>query len=97
MSEHIAENDAGIEGIEILHLPSPDGQACRISVNGQGHLPCALTMVEPCACPEGPYQGARQAGRADTCERCGRLTTEQIEHIVWKFGTRPLPPEVSTP
>ena len=88
MSEQSAEIDAGI----LLHIPASDGQTCRISVNGQGHLPCALAAVEPCKCAEGPYHGASQVTTADRCERCGRLTMEQIEHIVWKFGTTIIPP-----
>lgn len=90
MAEQSAENDAGLD---IAHIPAVGGQSCRISVNGQGHLPCSMALVEPCKCPEGPYYGARQVTTASICERCGRLTMEQIEHIVWKFGSV-TPPEV---
>ena len=38
-------------------------------------------FVAACACPEGPYIGARPALVPDCCERCGRLTQEQLNYI----------------
>lgn len=35
-----------------------------------------------CSCAEGPYLGARKAGTVCTCERCGFITEDQLNHIV---------------
>ncbi len=35
-----------LDGIEVVHLRLPDGR-CVLSLNGQGHLPCAAHLPEP--------------------------------------------------
>jgi len=49
--------------------------------------------VSICACPEGPYLGARKAGTPCCCERCGFMTQEQYEALVG--GRRNIAQEVT--
>jgi hypothetical protein len=44
------ESEGG--GIDILHMPGRDG-SCVISVNGQGHLPCAVHSAPPAPADHG--------------------------------------------